>query len=634
MKVQKIKIRSDIQVYRGIAVLSVLLYHIDQEKFTGGYLGVDIFFIISGFVISNLILSRIDAGSFSFKEFYILRFKRIVPSVLSFTIFTWLLLVVFEDTKEIYSTSKGMIYSLFFIVNIYLSRIVDYFNIDAGQNFIINLWSLSVEEQFYIFFPILLFFLKSKTYKYRVTILLVGIICSIIFYNEAVFESFFVFKDIFLTHENFIFYSPITRLWQFIIGAGCMLMSQKRRIVYFMSSSFFSILSIVGIYSITQFPLGYEKTQSSFIVSFLFVILLFINIEFDSKKLSIKPLLFFGSISYSLYLFHQPIFAAIRKYQIYSTTGSLINLNTLSGVSISLFLVLITTLINYQFIENKFRFTNLKNLNIKITTSSLLFLAFSLPFFGVVSSGSSPFNHNNLNQYPENSNLDFLVGTNFIKEDDNLCLGRNVDNVCIFNNKNTLNSIYFVGDSIVGSLISGFVDNENYDNFQLVDLTKGSCPLLIDNCDYFEGSQRLKYMQGIENSIIFIGGNYEKYDFNPNFQLNFRNTIADLSHNNKIYLLNAVPYPGVNVKMYEKFNNKIFTFNYSNFENENSELKKFFKDVGNEKNITTFNIDDLFCTEYCIFQNSEHYWFNDHSHFSYFGSRLVSEYLFSIIINS
>ena len=113
-RVYKITQRDDIQIYRGIAVIAVLLYHFDTNTFKYGYLGVDVFFLISGFVISNLVFSKLDDNQFSIKRFYFQRFRRIFPSLISFIFFVQVLIYFFLDHEFIIQTTKGNIYSIFF----------------------------------------------------------------------------------------------------------------------------------------------------------------------------------------------------------------------------------------------------------------------------------------------------------------------------------------------------------------------------------------------------------------------------------------------------------------------------------------------------------------------------------------
>ena len=158
--------RTDIQILRGISVLSVVFYHFDKEIFPKGYLGVDIFFLISGFLITGKILTDLENNLFSFKNFYIKRTKRILPSLIS-TSFLTIAIGLFNLTAEQFSDLiRGIKYSLFFVSNIFFSQSIDYFSLDSERHLIINLWSLSIEEQFYLLYPIFLFSIFRYARKY------------------------------------------------------------------------------------------------------------------------------------------------------------------------------------------------------------------------------------------------------------------------------------------------------------------------------------------------------------------------------------------------------------------------------------------------------------------------------------
>ena len=634
MVIKKITKRNDIQIYRGISVLAVILYHLSPVSFPGGYLGVDIFFVISGFVISNLIFSEIDAQKFSFKNFYLRRFRRIIPSVLSFTIFVQILLFFIEDNKEIYEISKGLIYSLFFTANIYLSRVIDYFNFQNTENYIVNLWSLSVEEQFYLIFPVILICLTKKSLHFRVVTIFFITAFSLLFFNRSFFDNFLFIDNVFLNFDNFLFYSPFTRFWQFSIGVICMLLNQIRSYSVTVSEKYIPLFSIGFLYFLSQFSLTSGRIFSSALITLIFTVILYVEISFKKVNLLTRTFLYFGNISYSLYLFHQPIFASIRKYQIYSRSEAFLNLSSFSGLVLTFVCIFLVSFLNYELIENKFRHPSPNNRNIKYLLAPVIFLAFLLPSIGILTDGYNFLNRNNLSQYPSNSPLNFLVGTNFIKNENSLCLGRDIKELCIYNERlNDDQKIYFVGDSIIGSLVAGFVENSNYENYTFIDSTKGSCPLLFNYCDFENNSERFEFISQIRNSTIILGGNYEKFVYDENFEQAFKHTIEQFDKSNTIFLINSVPYPGTNVKLYERFNKKIFKTEYTAVKNQNTRLKKWFNETGDSNNITTVNIDSLFCNDFCIFQDKNYYFFNDHSHFSYFGSKKVSDYIYTLMKN-
>ena len=228
IKISKSKFRNDIQLLRGIAVFSVILFHIDKTFFKYGYLGVDVFFVISGFVISNLIYSQISEKKFSFKKFFFFRFKRIIPALVSYLIFVKVVIFFTLDHQNIVDTTKTSLYSLFFLGNIHISRYIDYFTLDSTKNLVVNLWSLSVEEQFYFIFPIIVYWLKKYKYKFQIVTYFLFISISLFSLNSYVYENIEFLRNIFNSFDNYLFYSPFTRAWEFLLGVVSMFISEKR----------------------------------------------------------------------------------------------------------------------------------------------------------------------------------------------------------------------------------------------------------------------------------------------------------------------------------------------------------------------------------------------------------------------
>ena len=155
-----------IQGLRGVSVISVMLFHLAPEIFTLGYLGVDIFFVISGFVITKSISENIQKGTFSLQSFYARRILRLYPALLIFifiSIFLIFFLTIIDTNFKIYL--RTAISSLIGISNFYLISINnDYFN-PVDENPFVHTWSLAVEEQFYLFYPIFLLFVLNYFYK-------------------------------------------------------------------------------------------------------------------------------------------------------------------------------------------------------------------------------------------------------------------------------------------------------------------------------------------------------------------------------------------------------------------------------------------------------------------------------------
>ena len=161
---KKIKYLTTITSLRGLSVLGVLLYHSKYSFFKGGFLGVDVFFVISGFLIGNIIFSDHFNLKFSFKNFYIRRLRRLLPALVFTIIFTYVIsyFIFLPDDFKVFNYSIP--YSLLFVGNIFFWKTNDYFSPSTDILPLSHLWSLSIEEQFYLFFPFFIFLLFKVNY--------------------------------------------------------------------------------------------------------------------------------------------------------------------------------------------------------------------------------------------------------------------------------------------------------------------------------------------------------------------------------------------------------------------------------------------------------------------------------------
>ena len=300
--------RGDIQGLRGIAVLLVVIYH-TGVALPGGYIGVDIFFVISGFVITQLLIRETSAtGTISLKSFYERRIKRILPAV-AFAIIGTLFLSIFAlspfgEQQQVAQTARA---SSFFAANFYFYLQDSYWAL--AENPLRHLWSLAVEEQFYIFFPVLLLALNKLKIRINsrlsVAILIVtSIISFVISYLLSIGEQ------ILPKPELFAFFGTPWRMWEFLAGSLIALAPSIRIAVKSISTSLSAIAlaaiawSAISFDSYTPFPgsaalipvlattaLIYFGTQSNLLTTLL----------------SARPLTAVGDISYSWYLWHWPL---------------------------------------------------------------------------------------------------------------------------------------------------------------------------------------------------------------------------------------------------------------------------------------------------------------------------------------
>ena len=307
----KLNYRPEIDGLRGIAVGTVILYHsqitiLGHQPFKGGFIGVDIFFVISGYLITSIILKElVTTGKFSFKYFYERRIRRILPVLLLVMLvslpFAWIYLL----PSSFIDFSKSILYSLGFSSNFYFHYSGQEYGAASGLlKPFLHTWSLSIEEQYYIIFPICLILFFNFFKKYIIHLLIICFIISLVGANWASYN-----------HPSLNFYMLPTRGWELLAGsvlAYLEIQKGKRS----SSKLFNQIFPFLGIFFIGLYIFLFDNTinHPSFytllpIVGVCLLIWFANKDEIITKILSSKLFVGTGLISYSLYLWHYPIFA-------------------------------------------------------------------------------------------------------------------------------------------------------------------------------------------------------------------------------------------------------------------------------------------------------------------------------------
>ncbi len=198
--------RRDIDGLRAIAILSVLCFHVFPDLFPGGFIGVDVFFVISGFLISGIIIGNLEKGSFSLVGFYSRRIRRIFPALAVVLVACWAFGWFVLLTDEYKQLGKHIAGGAGFISNILFWRESGYFDSAADRKPLLHLWSLGIEEQFYIIWPLLMSLAFRRKLKLVSMMLLLAVI------------SFLVNIGGIRGNAAGLFYSPVTRFWELLIG--------------------------------------------------------------------------------------------------------------------------------------------------------------------------------------------------------------------------------------------------------------------------------------------------------------------------------------------------------------------------------------------------------------------------------
>lgn len=347
---RQIKYRPEIDGLRAIAVCSVILYHsnieiLNFELLKGGYLGVDIFFVISGYLITSIILSELKTtNQFSFKNFYLRRIRRILPALLLVILFSlpfgWYLLLPNNFVDFI----NSIFFSLGFSSNYFFHYSGQIYGAENGLfKPFLHTWSLSVEEQFYILFPLILYVIFKYFNRYLVIFLFVGLITSL---GMAELAS--------RNHPSFNFYSLFTRTWEMLTGSILAFYEKDhvndKKYNHKISNFLQSLGVIIIIVSVILFnnDTHHPSIFTIFPITGVCLLIIFSNSNtIITKLLSSKLFVSIGLISYSLYLWHFPIFAFARNQYIFENNKFILILITL-----------ILSIISYFFVERPARDRN------------------------------------------------------------------------------------------------------------------------------------------------------------------------------------------------------------------------------------------------------------------------------------
>lgn len=348
--------RNDIDGVRSIAVLSVIFFHLGF--LSNGYLGVDVFFVISGFLITKIVYSETIEDNFSIKNFYLRRIRRIIPLVLFCSLISLIvgLFVMLPDDLE--NLSQSIVATNFFANNILLLITTgDYWDLVNDFKPLMHTWSLGVEEQFYIFFPLIFMIFSKKKTKYILPVL---VFLSII--------SFCMYLFFGSTAEKF--YLLQYRFFELAIGGIFSILLGNK--LYKTKLKFVLILSLLLL---LLFNFQIDIKLRMVLVTFLTLSLLITkNSEFVSKYiLENRLMVYIGKISFSLYMWHQIILAYARYF--------LFEKINFYQSFLLFFIIVIISIISFNIIEQPFRNKNLiSNKKLIVITGTMFFVTTTMSF--------------------------------------------------------------------------------------------------------------------------------------------------------------------------------------------------------------------------------------------------------------
>ena len=338
--------RNDIQGLRAVAFLLVFFFHLNPSWLPGGFVGVDMFFVISGYLITSILMKQKEKGIFSFLTFYEKRIKRIVPAhfamLIVVLIASFFVFLSFDFSKLKLST----VLSGLFISNMEFANGQSYFGVGLNDHPLLHTWSLAIEMQFYFFLPLILIFINNKFLPWALG---AGIV---------ILTGYSTYEMAFNNATSSMYFSLLARMPEFFVGALLSILFLKRPPISEKVSILISSIGLVALLG-SAFLID-EETMFPGVTALIPTIgtglLLISGKNFFSNLLSKRPIVHLGELSYSLYLWHWPIMAMMRYQEgrIVAYDFSLAEIIFISALTYAL------AWLSYTLIENAFRTTGNK----------------------------------------------------------------------------------------------------------------------------------------------------------------------------------------------------------------------------------------------------------------------------------
>jgi len=452
--------RADIQGLRALAVLLVIIFHADFHFLKGGYLGVDVFFVISGYLISGLLFRELSSvGRIDFKRFYARRIRRILPLSVFVTLVSLVFFAFNFSPVELRELSKTTLFTSLFSSNVwFIIQATDYFGTNTETNPLLHTWSLGVEEQFYFLWPALLALLpifssSRNIWKWQV------------FFVSLLSLATFVY--LFYENQPLAFFGMPTRAWQFGFGALIHFIPAYKMINRFVLNGIAITGLVFILFTSIHVSAGFSGNPWWALPPTLGACAIIwagqvATGHLVSRLLSLSPIVFAGTLSYSLYLWHWPVLMYLKL-----DDG---HLNSLD-VFIGLVVIFVLSFLSYKYIETTFRSHKKLNSNFRsfLLGGSLVLVGLSVSLlfytyakFALDSEGQQK-----------------IAAVQFATEDTRDCITKitEVDLVdCVVGNIDSNISIVLLGDSKAQQWIPVVSELGIKHGWKVLPLIKAGCP--------------------------------------------------------------------------------------------------------------------------------------------------------------
>ena len=640
--VNRIKFREDINGLRAISVLAVVFYHIEIELFKGGWLGVDIFFVISGYLISNIIISELINNEFSFRKFYLRRVNRILPPLFVVLLITIRFSISVLSPKAFNEFTESLLSAIFFYANYHFKNLDFYISEPSKYSPLLHTWSLAIEEQFYILFPLVVVFLY-KFVKSRFTYF-IGIFIFISLYLNSIDQSYDKF------------YGLQFRIWELLLGVLVMIISSNVKVNNFQNLGI--ILILFSIYFFDDSWINDIEPKLLSLSGTALILLSNRNQTALSKVLSMKVFKYIGLSSFSLYLLHQPFFAFFRivkekkeismvAFDHYSPNFYenffifFINTNY-PKTYLTIFLILFSLVI-YEFIEKSFVSKNFKFFKKEVF---FIFTVFLFTFFLFTKDNYAAYPTMMLSQYAEEEVLE-----------DGICWNEEPSFECLTGDSNDL--IYLIGDSQFAKVSKILSEkNKNYSYFfninpYGIDFFNNFYSEKCQDClmDYINLKEKKKIIifnaripHYLEDSYFFNGKYTAKDKITKPYPK--ENLIKDLNilidASDLFILIYPIPEHGwntrdliINKTVDAITSNKNLSYEKKYWDLYSSPSIKILNSLKSEK-IKRIYPSEIFCAEFivneCVAEFNEKYFYLDGFHLSSDGAEIIVNEIEKLLI--
>jgi peptidoglycan/LPS O-acetylase OafA/YrhL len=631
------KYRPDIDGLRAIAVLSVVIYHAFPNALKAGFMGVDIFFVISGYLISSIIFENLDRGSFSFGQFYGRRIKRIFPALtlvlLSCLVFGWFGLLG-DEFKQL---GKHAAAGAGFVSNFFFWQEVGYFNNAAETKPLLHLWSLAIEEQFYIVWPLIVWVTWKR--KWLFLAVFAGLTVASFAYNAHLVRL----------DPTATFYSPATRIWELLTGVLLAYISTQPRAgtakPWEFSSSLRQTASALGVLLLAiafyRIDKGRPFPGTWAMLPVLGTFLLIFagpSAWFNRFVLSNRLLVWIGLISFPLYLWHWPILSFMRIVESGSPEPYFRN--------IALLLSVLLAWMTYYFVEKPIRKDGSDGKSgRKIAVLTACIAALGAAGFAIFQNNGVPTRAaaqiNGVNTW---DNLTFATPCKFITN------GPNHDDWCnIGNAPSKPPTTVLIGDSVGNNfapMLQSYAERSGNSAFVFRQFGRGACPMLInkgsDTCKEITLAAMAYIEKTTEVNTVILAANWPLYFHNldqidgstidsSKFKESFKETVRHYTSKGKRVIVFLSPPTGANpracavrsIRLTEK-NNCSLSLQEA-LDNSRS-YRPAFLALLEELGVEFFDPFTHMCDEKtCKITDGTRIYYIDYEHFSIFGGQFLAD---------